>query len=287
MPWMGGSGVYDQHSVLDTVAGNDTVFGDPDANAVTFTLLGPLEIRKGCQDYAPTAPKILQLLAMLLLRAGEAVHIDSIIKELWAGAPPRSVRTTMQTYVYQLRKCITTNNLASDAEQLLITKPPGYVFRIHPEQVDVFQFQQLCEQGKDLFGQAEYRRASQSFRAALDLWAGQPLANVQCGQILTAAAVELQEQQRNALHLRIQADMAAGLHRELIGELRSLVTTNPLDEGLHGLLMRAMSASGRRSDALATYRALRAVLNEELGVEPCDELQLLHRELLSAGEPAR
>nr|WP_084037638.1 AfsR/SARP family transcriptional regulator [Haloechinothrix halophila] len=254
---------------------------------MTFTLLGPLEIRKDNQDYAPTAPKILQLLAMLLLRAGEVVHIDSIIKELWAGEPPRSVRTTMQTYVYQLRKCIAANNLAADADKLLITKPPGYVFRIEPQQVDVFQFQQLCEQGKDLFGQADYRRASQSFRAALDLWAGQPLANVHCGQILTAAAVELQEQQRNALHLRIQADMAAGLHRELIGELRSLVTTNPLDEGLQGLLMRALSASGRRSDALATYRTLRGVLNEELGVEPCDELQLLHRELLSAGEPTR
>lgn len=279
--------MYDEHSVTDTIARGGTEAGDPDSRAVTFTLLGPLEIRKDRQDYAPTAPKILQLLAMLLLRAGEVVHIDSIIRELWAGEPPRSVRTTMQTYVYQLRKCITTNNLAADADKLLITKPPGYVFRIEPRQVDVFQFQQLCEQGKDLFGQADYRRASQSFRAALDLWAGQPLANVHCGQILTAAAVELQEQQRNALHLRIQADMAAGLHRELIGELRSLVTTNPLDEGLHGLLMRALSASGRRSDALATYRTLRGVLNEELGVEPCEELQLLHRELLSAGEPAR
>lgn len=279
--------MHDEHSVTDTTSRSGNGTCDADARAVTFTLLGPLEIRKDDHDYAPTAPKILQLLAMLLLRAGEVVHIDSIIKELWAGEPPRSVRTTMQTYVYQLRKCITTNNLAHDADKLLTTKPPGYVFRIEPHQVDVFQFQQLCAQGKDLFGQADYRKASASFRAALGLWAGQPLANVQCGQILTAAAVELQEQQRNALHLRIQSDMAAGLHRELIGELRSLVTTNPLDEGLHGLLMRALSSSGRRSDALATYRTLRAVLNEELGVEPCDEIQLLHRELLTAGEPAR
>ncbi len=279
--------MYDQHSVTDTVARGGTEADSADVGAVTFTLLGPLEIRKDNQDHAPTAPKILQLLAMLLLRAGEVVHIDSIIKELWSGEPPRSVRTTMQTYVYQLRKCIATHGLAPDADQLLITKPPGYVLRIEPQQVDVFQFQQLCEQGKDLFGQADFPGASRSFRSALELWAGQPLANVHCGQILTAAAVELQEQQRNALHLRIQADMAAGLHRELIGELRSLVTTNPLDEGLHGLLMRALSSSGRRSDALATYRTLRGVLNEELGVEPCDELQLLHRELLSAGEPAR
>lgn len=253
------------------------------AHAVSFRLLGPLEVRKDAQDYAPTAPKLLQLLAMLLLQAGKAVHIDSIIKELWSGEPPRSVRTTMQTYIYQLRKCIEQNQLAPDPESLLVTKPPGYVFRVQPEQVDVFVFQQLCQQGRDALRAQNYVEAATTFRSALELWTGNPLANVQCGPVLSAYAIDLQEQQRTALHLRLQAELASGMHREVIGELRHLVTDHPFDEGLHGLLMQALSASGRRPDALATYRRLRAVLNEELGVEPCAELQQMHTDLLSAG----
>ncbi|WP_342743912.1 winged helix-turn-helix domain-containing protein [Haloechinothrix alba] len=49
---------------------------------------------------------------MLLLRPSKLVQIDSIVEELWADEPPRSVRTTMHTYVYQIRKCIEQNQLA-------------------------------------------------------------------------------------------------------------------------------------------------------------------------------
>lgn len=254
--------------------------------AVTYKLLGPLEIWKDGRDHAPTAPKILQLLAMLLLHHGKVVHIESIIGELWPGGPPRSVRTTIQTYVYQLRKCIEWSRLAPDADDLLVTRPPGYLLRAAPAQVDVFAFQQLCQQGRVLLDHHEHQEAVRCFREALALWSGPPLANMPCGPALSAYVVDLQEQRRNALHLCIQTELERGMHRDLIGELRSLVTTNPLDEGLHGLLMRALSASGRRSDALAAYRHLRSVLNGELGVEPCEELQRLHRELLSFGEPA-
>ena len=259
---------------------------DLSASPVRFTLLGPLELTRDGIDYAPTTPKLLQVLAMLVMSPGKIVHIDTIVQELWANDPPRSVRTTMHTYVYQLRRCIDENDLATYGETMLATKPPGYVFRIAPEQVDVFEFQALQKQGRELQLRGEHAEAAKSFRAALDLWSGPPLANVHCGPVLSAYAVDLVEQRRSTLHLRIEADISAGMRHELIGELRSLVTANPLDEALHGQLIRVLGRSGRRSDALATYRQVRARLNNELGVEPCDELQVLHHDLLSEGEPA-
>jgi DNA-binding SARP family transcriptional activator len=102
--------------------------------------------------------------------------------------------------------------------------------------------------------------------------------------LLAAYAVDLQEQRRNAHRMRIEAEIAAGMHAELVGELRSLVTTNPLDEGLHEQLMHVLSLNGRRLEALELFRELRAKLNEELGLEPCDDLQRLHHHLLSAGD---
>ena len=57
------------------IAHETTPNGAPAAgfSGVTFKLLGPLEVLKDDRDCAPTAPKVLQLLGMLLLQAGTAV----------------------------------------------------------------------------------------------------------------------------------------------------------------------------------------------------------------------
>ncbi|MEX5717409.1 AfsR/SARP family transcriptional regulator [Geodermatophilus maliterrae] len=248
---------------------------------VRFTVLGRLEVLKDGVDHAPTAPKVLQLMGMLLLRPGRVVHIDSIVEELWGDRPPRSVRTTMQTYVYNVRRCIEENELATDAEAMLATRYPGYLLCISPAQLDATSFQQLCRRGAAEMSEARHADAVRTLRAALELWSGPPLANVPCGPVLSRFVVELEEQRRHAQHLRIEAEMALGAHRELIGDLRTMVAVDRLDEVLHGQLMRVLARSGRRSDAMATYRDLRSRLISELGVEPCDELRALHLELLS------
>jgi predicted ATPase len=81
--------------------------------------------------------------------------------------------------------------------------------------------------------------------------------------------------------MRIEAEMRLGRHRELVSELKVLVFNHPLDERFHGNLMTALSRSGRRCEALDVYRRLRAVLIEELGLEPSAPLQRLHQSLLS------
>ncbi|HXV92091.1 MAG TPA: AfsR/SARP family transcriptional regulator [Pseudonocardia sp.] len=272
----------------DTSARTDTIPQQRGPRSdVTFRLLGQLEILKDDVDHAPTAPKILQLVGLLLMSPGRVVHVDSIVEELWADEPPRSVRTTMQTYVYHLRRCLEHNLLVDNAEQMLSTRNRGYVLRIHPSQVDVFTFQRLCREGQQLLDAHRHHDAARTFRSALDLWSGPPMANINCGPVLSAFAVNLQEQRRHAQHLRIEAEIEDGAGRGLIGELHSLAAANRLDEVLHGQLIRVLARSGRRSDAMSVYRDLHGRLTTELGIEPSDELQALHMWLLSIGEPSR
>jgi SARP family transcriptional regulator, regulator of embCAB operon len=246
-----------------------------------FTLLGQLEILKGGIDHAPTAPKVLQLMALLLTQPGRVVHVESIIEELWSEKPPRSARTTVQTYVYHLRRCIQQNGLADDAEAILSTRPPGYVLRVRPAQVDVHEFERLRHDGREQFAAGRAADAARTLRAALATFAGPPLANVACGPVLSRFVVDLEEQRRTTRHLRIEADIACGTHRELVGELRTMTSVDLLDEVLHGQLIRVLARSGRRSEAMCTYRNFRARLVDELGVEPSDDLQNLHLTLLS------
>ncbi|GAA4549695.1 AfsR/SARP family transcriptional regulator [Amycolatopsis samaneae] len=279
--------MYSDSNLSDGLTGAlDRATAPAPEDEVRFTLLGPLEVRRGGVDYAPSTPKILQLLAMLVTQPGKMVHTDSLIEELWASSPPRSVRATLHTYIYHLRRCIIQHGLAADGEDLLVRKPPGYILRIDPAQLDVHAFARLQQQGREAQRANRHAEAARAYRAALDLWSGPPLANIHCGPVLSAYTVDLLEQRRSTLRMRIEAEINSGKHLELIGELRSLTSGNPLDEALHGQLMRALGRSGRRSDAMVVYRRLRAKLTDELGVEPCDELQVLHRNLLSEGEPA-
>jgi DNA-binding SARP family transcriptional activator len=114
----------------------------------------------------------------------------------------------------------------------------------------------------------------------LDLWRGPVLADIASGLSLRGISVFLEEQWLEAVALRIEADLANGRHRELVGELRLLVSQHNLHETFHLLLMRALSRSGRRAEALDAYSRLRHVLDDELGLEPSAEAKRIQREIL-------
>ncbi|TYC68250.1 hypothetical protein EH183_40740, partial [Streptomyces sp. CB01881] len=66
-------------------------------------VLGALEVRVCGVSVVPSAPKPRQVLALLALNADQVVPAAVLAEELWAGRPPRTARTTVQTYVLHLR----------------------------------------------------------------------------------------------------------------------------------------------------------------------------------------
>lgn len=54
-----------------------------------------------------------------------------------------------------------------------------------------------------------------------------------------------------------------------------------MNENFCALLMTALYRSGHAGRALESYRRLRAVLRNELGLEPCPRLQQLQQAVLS------
>lgn len=250
-----------------------------------FQVLGPLEAIDGSHLCTPTPPKVRRVLALLLLRANQVVSMDALIEELWGEEPPLSAVGTAQTYIYQLRKILDPHGTQAASGEWLVTKPPGYLMRLAPSQLDAVDFETLSWQGRQMLDNGRPEQAAILLRRALDLWKGPGLANVRLGRLLEAHAVHLEEQRMRTLELRIQADAELGRHRELIGEMRSLVATHPLNEWLHGQLIVALSRSGRRGEALQAYQDLREVLSEQLGLDPQPELQRLQREVLTLGGP--
>ncbi|MFD1535516.1 AfsR/SARP family transcriptional regulator [Nonomuraea guangzhouensis] len=247
---------------------------------VRCTVLGTVTVSEGSKVWTPSSPKLRQILALLLSRADQVVTFESLMEELWDAGRPKTALTTAQTYVYQLRKAI---DRELSGEVTLLTRPFGYLLPLGPQQLDVRLFQHLASEGRRLLHDRSYEEASWQLSRALDLWAGEPMADVPRGPLLTAYAVHLGEQRLHALELRIEADMRLGRHRELIGELKSLVTVHPHHEWFHGRLISALTRSGRRSEALQAYRNVRTILSDDLGLDPSQELQELQQAVLTNG----
>ena len=86
------------------------------------------------------------------------------------------------------------------------------------------------------------------------------------------------------IEARIDADLALGRHAALVAELEQLVLEYPMREHLRAQLMLALSRSGRQTEALRSYRSARAVLGDELGLEPSPELRALETAILRQDE---
>ncbi|SDP51384.1 DNA-binding transcriptional activator of the SARP family [Lentzea jiangxiensis] len=71
------------------------------------------------------------------------------------------------------------------------------------------------------------------------------------------------------------------LERELdVLELQKHVAAYPLREHPRALLMRALYRDGRQVEALEQFHEMRALLNDELGLEPGPELREVHEQIL-------
>jgi SARP family transcriptional regulator, regulator of embCAB operon len=252
---------------------------------LSFNILGALEVvGNDCQDIR-AAPKVRNVLALLLVRAGRVVDVDSFIQELWGDDPPRSAVTTVQTYICHIRKKLERDTGPNPAA--LVTMSPGYALKLGDAVLDARRFQDLTNQGQRLLENGQAAEAAIALREALALWRGRALANVSAGPLLAGYVAHLEDTRIRALELRIHADIELGRSRELIPELRSLVAAYPLNEWMHGRLIDALHRAGRRGEALAAYQSVRVLLRNELGLEPSPELQRLQRAVLDGHEPAR
>jgi len=233
-----------------------------------FRILGPLEAAADSEPLQLSGQKQRALLALLLLDANRVVSTDRIIDALWGEEPPRTAATSLQNFVSQLRKL-----LGSD---VLVTKPPGYQLRIEPEQLDLERFTRLVEESR---AEPPAERAAK-LRRALALWRGPPLADLGFKAFAQQEIGRLEELRLAALEDRVDAELEAGRHSDLIGELEAFADEHPLRERLRSQLMLALYRSGRQAEALQIYHDTRRVLVDELGIEPSPSLQQLHGAIL-------
>jgi YVTN family beta-propeller protein len=244
-----------------------------------FRILGPLEVRDGERPIEIGGRKPRALLAVLLLHANEVVSTDVLIDELWGETPPATAAKTLQAHVSRLRK-----TLGGDAESnsggRVETRGQGYLLRVASGELDAEAFRTMLEASRGALADGDPESAADGIRDALALWRGRPLADFAYESFAQAEIARLDELRLAAKEEWIEAQLALGRHAELVPELKTLVSANPLRERLLGQLMLALYRSDRQAEALHAYEEGRRALAEELGLEPSERLRSLERRIL-------
>ncbi len=104
--------------------------------------------------------------------------------------------------------------------------------------------------------------------------------------LVSRLRAKLTELRSSALTDRIEADLALGEGASLVGELRVLLSADPLAGRPRAQLMRALYAAGRQAEALAAYHEGRELLADQLGVDPSAQLEQVYLDILRGGGAA-
>lgn len=191
------------------------------------------------------------------------------------GTHAATASAQIYTYMSRLRK-----HLGTEIE--IVRRQPGYVLRAPGAWIDLTEFDRLDRLGREALADRRFEEAGALLRDALELWRGTALANA-TEQMIEAELPRLEEARMIALESRIEADLAVGRHEQVTAELTGLVAEHPVRERLRAQLMTALYRCGRQADALHTYYEGRAVLADQLGVDPGEALGSTYQAVLGGG----
>lgn len=232
-----------------------------------ISVLGPLEV-DGQPGFPPRDRVVLQA---LVIHDRAAVAADVLADALWGENPPTSWAKIVQGSVWRLRRAL--------GHSAIETTTAGYRLSVGDDEIDLRQFQELVAQGRSLAAAGQPARAAARFAKALALWRGDPLPDLERWPAGRHVAVRLEELRRSVQEDHVAALLDAG--EDVVPAASALVSADPLREARWALLARALYRTGRQSEALAALRTARKTLQEELALDPGEELIDLEQAILT------
>lgn len=247
-----------------------------------FAMLGPLQAWHGdaALDLGPARRQAL--FVALLLRADTQVSHETLLDDLWDGNVPRSGHKVLPSHIHPLRKALDVSG-AGPEESVIRSGKGWYSFDSRGVRLDTAELEEQAGEARQAKLSGHTTTALDRYAKALGLFRGEPLTNL-LGRRAQEERLRLLER-RLALRLeRLEYLLLLGRAAETMDELVALATSEPLNESVVALHMRALYAGGRQAEALNAYKDMQRRLREELGIDPGRELRRIHDAVLHQDE---
>jgi DNA-binding SARP family transcriptional activator/tetratricopeptide (TPR) repeat protein len=256
----------------------------PDGAEIVVRLVGPFAVLRAGVAVAGAdlgSRKARLLVKLLAVERGHLVPVNRIVDLLWVDEPaPRSPVENVATLVSRLRKVLGAAVVEGGRDEgYRLGRPPAVL-------VDLDEAERWVGQAEARLAAGEAGLAVAAADRAMDLTAsGVALEDEPDARWAEPAREQLISLLRKGRHVLATAGLEAGDARRAAAVAQVAVSADPYDEGACRLLMRALSALGEPSRALAVYAELRDRLADELGADPAAETRELHLGLLREEAP--
>lgn len=208
------------------------------------------------------APQQRRLLALLASSPGQSLDREWLAVQLWGSADPAHLRS-LQVHISHVRTILGRDRVES------IDK--GYRLVIEPGEVDEARFRSLIADGQEAVAHARYDDAISHVSEALDLWRGEPYADVtsESFHARRAGLCELRCSAEDAL-LRARVELIRNVSdaEAVIPLAAHLLADEPYREARVILHMRCLMAAGRLTDAVNAAADFRQRVIRGIGIKP-------------------
>jgi predicted ATPase/DNA-binding SARP family transcriptional activator len=219
------------------------------------------------------------ILARLLVSVNQRVTAAEIVEAVW-GDDIADHTSTLESHIWRLRQVLEPYRPPRQPPQVLLTDVEGYRLVARVEEVDSLRFERDAGEIRELVATSDADRVLRRCDEALALSRGTPFEPASEELWAATAVARIQQMHIEVATIRIDALLELGQHQQALADLEGLVAATPLQERFWAQRMLALHRAGRTDQALEAYRRVRALLDEELGLQPGVELDQLHRRIL-------
>ena len=239
-------------------------------------VLGEVRVEVDGAVRTPTGKRDRALVALLALSPGDSVPADTVAAGLWGAlVPPEGA---LDALVERVRADCTGAALESG--------PDGLRLAIEPADVDALEAQRLADLSHEQAADHQPWEALDSVDQALAGWRGPVLSGVDDVPFARPYVDRFDELRHTLAEERFELLFRLGRSAQAIDELRAATREHPTRERYWGQLMTALHREQRTQEALEVYADARAVMADELGIEPGEALQRIEAAILLE-DPAR
>ncbi|MFQ5684200.1 MAG: BTAD domain-containing putative transcriptional regulator [Candidatus Binatia bacterium] len=237
---------------------------------LTLRLFGGFEARlsTGPPLILPTK-KAQGLLAYLALKPGQPHPRDKVTALLWGDKEEEQARHSLRQAISAIRK-----TLSHASPRWLVLEGDTMALAPAAVEVDVVLFERFVSDGSP----SALEQATALYRG--DFLEGLDVKEEMFEEWLMAERERLRELALDASAKLLAHQLKNNLDEAAIQAALRLLGLDPLQEGVHQILMGLYVKNGRRGAALMQYQRCVEILQRELGVEPEPETKQLYQDIL-------
>ncbi|WP_163512937.1 AfsR/SARP family transcriptional regulator [Fodinicola acaciae] len=236
-------------------------------------VLGAVGIRCGADFWSPPSAVARAVLGALALAGPDGLTRQALFQAVWGSRSATARRSVVTVSIHRVRQWL--RKVVDDAVGI-DHAGSSYVLRLTGD-TDVARFWLLLATSTDRI---------ERLAEALELWRGQPLADVPADSRDSLAVAGLVRARLAIATECCDGLIEAGDPQRAVRVLSTLAEEHPLEESIQACWVAALAAAGRQAEALAAYEKTRRRLRAELGVDPGEELSASLVRVLRGDSPA-